>query len=213
TLLAYAPMVRTCLDAAEAAAEEGRSLAVVDLRSLSPLDLEPAYELVRRTGRVNAVHEAPTTVGLAAEIAARVMEECFYYLEAPPLRVAGCDMPDPVARAEEDYLPDLDRVPDAVARVLAHGGGAAWRRRTTAGCRPSERVWPRPGPWRGGRRRGTRWRSTACWSRWRPPRAWWSCPPRGPGRSRSCSSPKGRSCRSGHRSSGWRSSRRRPTAR
>jgi pyruvate dehydrogenase E1 component beta subunit len=118
TLLAYGPMVRTCLDAAEAAAEEGRSLAVVDLRSLSPLDLEPVYELVRRTGRVIAVHEAPITGGLAAEIAARVMEECFYYLEAPPLRVAGYDMPYPVARAEEDYLPDLDRILDAVDRVL-----------------------------------------------------------------------------------------------
>ena len=119
-LLCYGPMVKTCLDAAEAAAEEGRSLAVVDLRTLSPLDLGPVYDLVRRTGRVVTVHEAPVTSGLGAELAARITQECFYALEAPVLRVAGFDTPYPVARAEEDYLPDLDRVLEAVDRVLAY---------------------------------------------------------------------------------------------
>jgi len=116
TVLAYGPMVRTALDAASAAAEEGRSLEVVDLRTLSPLDLAPVYESVRRTGRCVVVHEAPGNVGLGAELAARITEECFYSLEAPVLRVTGFDTPYPAARIEEEYLPDLDRVLDAVDR-------------------------------------------------------------------------------------------------
>ncbi|WP_089254808.1 alpha-ketoacid dehydrogenase subunit beta [Asanoa hainanensis] len=116
TVLAYGPMVRTALDAATAAQEDGRSLEVIDLRTLSPLDLGPAYESVRRTGRCVVVHEAPSNVGLGAELAARITEECFYSLEAPVLRVTGFDTPYPAARVEEEYLPDLDRVLDAVDR-------------------------------------------------------------------------------------------------
>src|SRR5436189_2450143 len=116
TVVAYGPMVRTALDAATAAAEEGRELEVIDLRSLSPLDMTKVYESVRRTGRLVVVHEAPSNVGLGAEIAARVTEHCFYSLEAPVLRVTGFDVPYPAARLEEDFLPDLDRVLDAVDR-------------------------------------------------------------------------------------------------
>jgi 2-oxoisovalerate dehydrogenase E1 component beta subunit len=116
TLLAYGPMVRVALDAATAAEEDGRSLEVIDLRTLSPLDLAPVYESVRRTGRCVMVHEAPMTLGMGAEIAARVTEECFYSLESPVLRVTGFDTPYPAARVEEEYLPDLDRVLDAVDR-------------------------------------------------------------------------------------------------
>jgi pyruvate dehydrogenase E1 component beta subunit len=118
TVLAYGPMVRTALDAATAAAEEGRQLEVIDLRTLSPLDLASVYESVRRTGRCVIVHEAPSNVGLGAEVAARVTEECFYSLEAPVLRVTGFDTPYPAARVEEEYLPDLDRVLDAVDRAF-----------------------------------------------------------------------------------------------
>ncbi|MFC0507342.1 alpha-ketoacid dehydrogenase subunit beta [Micromonospora costi] len=118
TLLAYGPMVRTCLDAASAAAEDGRELEVIDLRTISPLDLGVAYESVRRTGRAVVVHEAPSNVGLGAEIAARITEECFYSLESPVLRVTGFDTPYPAARVEEEYLPDLDRVLDAVDRTF-----------------------------------------------------------------------------------------------
>ncbi|MFY1635246.1 alpha-ketoacid dehydrogenase subunit beta [Solwaraspora sp. WMMB335] len=118
TVLAYGPMVRTALDAATAAAEEGRELEVIDLRSLSPLDLASTYDSVRRTGRCVVVHEAPTNLGLGAEIAARVTEECFYSLEAPVLRVGGFNTPYPAARLEEEYLPDLDRVLDAVDRAV-----------------------------------------------------------------------------------------------
>jgi pyruvate dehydrogenase E1 component beta subunit len=116
TLVAYGPMVRTAIDAATAAAEEGRELEIIDLRSLSPLDLDPVFDSVRRTGRLIVVHEAAGNVGLGAEIAARVTEECFYSLEAPVLRVTGFDTPYPPARVEEEYLPDLDRVLDAVDR-------------------------------------------------------------------------------------------------
>ncbi|GAA1585101.1 alpha-ketoacid dehydrogenase subunit beta [Actinoplanes couchii] len=116
TLLAYGPMVRVALDAASAAAEDGRELEVIDLRSLSPIDYPVIFESVRRTGRAVVVHEAPGNVGLGAEIAARITEECFYSLEAPVLRVTGYDIPYPPARVEEEYLPDLDRVLDAVDR-------------------------------------------------------------------------------------------------
>ncbi|GAA2368826.1 alpha-ketoacid dehydrogenase subunit beta [Dactylosporangium salmoneum] len=116
TVLAYGPMVRTALDAATAAEEDGRSLEVIDLRTLSPLDMRPVYESVRRTGRAVVVHEAPGNLGLGAELAARITEECFYSLEAPVLRVTGFDTPYPAARLEEEYLPDLDRVLDAVDR-------------------------------------------------------------------------------------------------
>jgi pyruvate dehydrogenase E1 component beta subunit len=116
TVLAYGPMVRTALDAAKAAEEDGRSLEVIDLRSLSPLDMAPVFDSVRRTGRAVVVHEAPGNVGLGAELAARITEECFYSLEAPVLRVSGYDTPYPASRLEEEYLPDLDRVLDAVDR-------------------------------------------------------------------------------------------------
>jgi pyruvate dehydrogenase E1 component beta subunit len=116
TVVAYGPMVRTALEAAAAAEEDGHALEVIDLRTLSPLDLVPVYESVRRTGRCVVVHEAPSSVGIGAEVAARVTEECFYSLEAPVLRVTGFDTPYPPSRLEDDYLPDLDRILDAVDR-------------------------------------------------------------------------------------------------
>ena len=93
---------------------------VVDLRSISPLDTASVVASVRRTGRLVVVHEAPVFLGLGAELAARVTEECFYSLEAPVLRVGGYHTPYPPSRLEEDYLPDLDRVLDAVDRVMAY---------------------------------------------------------------------------------------------
>ena len=121
TVVAYGPMVRVALDAAAAAAaENGPAIEVIDLRSLSPLDMDPIYASVRKTGRMVVVHEAPGTLGLGSELAARVQEECFYSLESPVLRATGFDTPYPPARVEEHYLPDLDRVLDAVDRSLAH---------------------------------------------------------------------------------------------
>jgi 2-oxoisovalerate dehydrogenase E1 component beta subunit len=120
TVVAYGPMVRTSLDAAAAAADDGRSIEVIDLRSISPLDMGPVYESVRKTGRLVVVHEAPSNIGVGAEIAARVTEQCFYSLEAPVLRVTGYDTPYPASRLEEEYLPDLDRVLDAVDRSFGY---------------------------------------------------------------------------------------------
>ena len=119
-LLGYGPTVRTCLDAAEAAAEDGHSLAVIDLRSLSPVDWVSLMHAARDVGRVVVVHEAHRTLGLGAEIAARLAEECFYSLEAPVLRVTGYDTPYPPSRMEDAWLPDVDRVLDAVDEALAY---------------------------------------------------------------------------------------------
>jgi 2-oxoisovalerate dehydrogenase E1 component beta subunit len=118
TLLAYGPMVKAAMKAAEAAAGEGRSVEVIDLRTLSPLDMAPVYESVRHTGRAVVTHEAHTNLGMGSEIAARITEHCFYSLEAPVLRVGGFDTPYPPSRIEEEYLPDLDRVLDAVDRTF-----------------------------------------------------------------------------------------------
>jgi pyruvate dehydrogenase E1 component beta subunit len=120
TVLCYGPMVKTCAAAALAAEKDGRSLEVVDLRSLAPLDTDTIVESVRRTGRCVVVHEAPVTGGLGAEIAARITEECFYQLEAPVLRVGGFSTPYPPSKLEEHYLPDLDRVLDAVDRTFGY---------------------------------------------------------------------------------------------
>ncbi|WP_028924370.1 alpha-ketoacid dehydrogenase subunit beta [Pseudonocardia acaciae] len=119
TLAGYGPMVRVCLEAADAAAADGHELEVIDLRTLSPLDLDPVYDSVRRTGRLVVVSEAPSEASVTSEVAARVQQDCFYSLEAPVLRVTGFDTPYPPSKCEDDYLPDLDRVLDAVDRSLA----------------------------------------------------------------------------------------------
>ncbi|NHO83237.1 MULTISPECIES: alpha-ketoacid dehydrogenase subunit beta [unclassified Micromonospora] len=119
TLLTYGGTVATCVAAAEAAAQEGRDIEVIDLRSISPLDVATVEESVRRTGRAVVVHEAPTFAGFGAEVVAQVTSRCFYSLEAPVERVGGFNLPYPPAKVEEEYLPDLDRILDAVDRVLA----------------------------------------------------------------------------------------------
>jgi pyruvate dehydrogenase E1 component beta subunit len=117
TLIAYGPTVPTAMEAAEAGAEEGWDLEVVDLRSLVPLDDATLTESVRRTGRAIVIHEAPGFAGFGAELAARVTERCFHHLEAPVLRVTGFDTPYPPPKLEDRYLPDVDRVLDAVDRL------------------------------------------------------------------------------------------------
>ncbi|SRR5579875_241602 len=115
TVIAYGPMVATAMEAAEAGAEDGWELEVVDLRSLSPLDIETVCASVRRTGRAVVVQEAPTFCGYGAEVAAQVAESCFHYLEAPVARVGGLDIPYPPPALEHHHLPDADRILDAVA--------------------------------------------------------------------------------------------------
>ncbi|MDO5754043.1 alpha-ketoacid dehydrogenase subunit beta [Arthrobacter sp.] len=118
TLVAYGAMLKTALDAASAAAAEGTSIDVIDLRSLSPIDYGPLMDSVRRTGRLVIAHEASQTLGLGAEIAATITERCFNYLEAAPVRVTGFDVPYPPSKLEKHHLPDLDRILDGVDRAL-----------------------------------------------------------------------------------------------
>ncbi len=120
TIAAYGPTVTTALAAAESAAAEGRSIEVIDLRSISPIDFDTLTASVQRTGRLVVAHEAPVFFGSGAEIAARVTERCFFALEAPVLRVGGFHAPYPPANIEEEYLPNLDRLLDAVDRALAY---------------------------------------------------------------------------------------------
>ncbi|GAA4868317.1 alpha-ketoacid dehydrogenase subunit beta [Serinicoccus chungangensis] len=121
TVLTYGPMVKVAHAAAQAAElEDGPSIEVVDLRSLSPLDVDVIEESVRKTGRCIALSEAQTFASITSELAAHVQEHCFYHLEAPVLRVGGYNIPYPPSRHEEVFLPDLDRVLHAVETVLAY---------------------------------------------------------------------------------------------
>ena len=113
-------MVKTCLQAAEAAEAEGKSLEVIDLRTLSPLDMDVLAARCEKTGRMVVVHEASTFLGLGAEVAARSPSAASTRLEAPVLRVGGFNLPYPPSQLEEEFLPDLDRVLDAVDRSLAY---------------------------------------------------------------------------------------------
>lgn len=118
TVVAYGPLVTTALQAAKVAAGEGRSVEVIDLRSISPLDVDTVAASVQRTGRLVITHEAPVFLGIGAEIAARIGERCFYHLEAPVARVGGFTVPYPPAKLEEHFLPDVDRILDAVDRTF-----------------------------------------------------------------------------------------------
>ncbi|HZD72088.1 MAG TPA: alpha-ketoacid dehydrogenase subunit beta [Actinomycetes bacterium] len=119
TLVAYGPMVKVALDAAQAAEEEGLgALEVIDLRSIVPLDEDTLISSVSRTGRMVVVHEAPEFLGVGAEIAARVTEAAFLHLEAPVLRCTGLNVPYPPARLEEIHLPSIDRILWTVRRSL-----------------------------------------------------------------------------------------------
>ena len=119
-VVAYGAMVARCLEAAEVLEREGTPIRVLDLRSLSPLDVDLIGASARETGRVVVVHEAPKTLGLGAEIVARVVEQAFDHLEAPVERVTGWDVPYPPAALEAAYLPSVDRIADAVRRVVGY---------------------------------------------------------------------------------------------
>ncbi|MFJ5955721.1 alpha-ketoacid dehydrogenase subunit beta [Paenarthrobacter sp. NPDC092416] len=118
TLVAYGPLVKTAKDAAQAAADEGISVEVIDLRSLSPVDYPVVEASVRKTGRLVITHEAGQSGGLGAEIAASITERCFNYLESAPVRITGFDVPYPYSKLEMHHLPDLDRILDGVDRAL-----------------------------------------------------------------------------------------------
>lgn len=118
TLVTYGGLVQLATEAASAASDEGISVEVVDLRSLSPLDLDTVAASVRKTGRLVVTHEAALSGGLGAEVSASITERCFYHLEHAPVRVTGHDVPYPPARLEAAHLPDLDRILDGIDRAL-----------------------------------------------------------------------------------------------
>jgi 2-oxoisovalerate dehydrogenase E1 component beta subunit len=120
TLIAYGAMVARALTAAEQAAARGTQVEVIDLRSLVPLDVETLAASVRRTGRAVVVHEAPRTLGIGAEVVARLVEECFDHLEAPIVRVTGRDIPYPPATIERHHVPTAERIGAAIDRVVGY---------------------------------------------------------------------------------------------
>ena len=117
TLISYGAMATTALEVAEAGARLGYDVEVIDLRTLAPFDDATVSESVRRTGRAIVVHEASGFCGYGAEVAARLTESCFHYLEAPILRVTGLDIPYPPPMMESHHLPSVDRVLDAIERL------------------------------------------------------------------------------------------------
>jgi pyruvate dehydrogenase E1 component beta subunit len=120
TVIGHGAMVSVMHQAADIAHSEGVSLELIDLRSLSPIDYDTILDSVRRTGRAVVAQEAPGNVSVGSEIAATLMEKAFYVMEAPVLRVSGYNTPFPPARLEALYLPDADRILDAVDRSLAY---------------------------------------------------------------------------------------------
>lgn len=120
TVVTYGPAIPQALDAVNAAADEGTSIELIDLRSLNPVDFDTIAASVDKTGRLVVVHEAPVFLGLGAEIAARITERCFFHMEAPVVRVGGFHTPYPASKLEDHYLPDLDRILDGVDRALAY---------------------------------------------------------------------------------------------
>jgi 2-oxoisovalerate dehydrogenase E1 component subunit beta len=120
TIVTYGAMVAHALEAATALAADGISTRVMDLRSLSPLDEDLLASCIRETGRLVVVHEAPRTLGMGAEVAARAMELGFDHLEAPVERVTGWDVPYPPASLEDRYVPNAERIAEAVRRVVAY---------------------------------------------------------------------------------------------
>jgi pyruvate dehydrogenase E1 component beta subunit len=120
TVFSYGAMVARCLEAAETVAGEGIEARVVDLRSLSPLDVDLIAGCVRDTGRAVVVHEAPKTLGLGAEVTALIVEEAFDFLEAPVARVTGWDVPYPPAALEHHYLPSVPRIAAAIRGTVKY---------------------------------------------------------------------------------------------
>jgi len=117
TIVSWGASVVQCMHAIE---RGGRSIELIDLRTLYPFDMDAVEASVKKTGRCVIVHEAPKTCGFGAEIAARIMERCFLYLESPVQRVAGFDTIMPYYKLELDYMPDADRIARAIEETAAY---------------------------------------------------------------------------------------------
>jgi pyruvate dehydrogenase E1 component beta subunit len=119
TVVTWGAPVFQCLEAIDNLPEDV-SVELIDLRSIYPFDIDTVAQSVQKTGRCVIVHEAPLTGGFGAEIAARVMEECFLYLKAPVQRVAGFDTIMPYYKLENDYLPESPRILKGITECLAY---------------------------------------------------------------------------------------------
>ena len=117
TVVSWGASVIQCMQAIE---KSGKSVELIDLRTIYPFDVEAVEASVRKTGRCVVVHEAPLTSGFGAEISARIMERCFLHLEAPVQRVAGFDTIMPYYKLELDYMPDAARIGRAIDDVMAY---------------------------------------------------------------------------------------------
>ncbi|MBL9120750.1 MAG: alpha-ketoacid dehydrogenase subunit beta [Phycisphaerae bacterium] len=117
TIVSWGASVIQCMQAIE---KSGRSIELIDLRTIYPFDMDAVEASVRKTGRCVIVHEAPKTCGFGAEISARIMERCFLQLEAPVQRVAGFDTIMPYYKLELEYMPDTARIERAIADVAAY---------------------------------------------------------------------------------------------
>ncbi|MHB8688104.1 MAG: alpha-ketoacid dehydrogenase subunit beta [Candidatus Dormibacteraceae bacterium] len=120
TVVAYSAMVTTALEAAEIVAREGIDVEVIDLRTLQPLDLEPAEQSVRKTGRAIVVGEAPQFASMTSEVAASIQERAFQYLDAPVLRLGAGFAPIPHSPALfESLIPNKATLSEAIRRTVA----------------------------------------------------------------------------------------------
>ena len=121
TLVAWSAAVTVAQQAAERAADHDISCQVVDLRTLVPLDADGLGEAVAATGRALVIHEAPATAGFGAEVVATIVEQAFWSLKAPVMRVAAPDTPYPIASLEQLYVPGAERVLAAIRRLVQTG--------------------------------------------------------------------------------------------
>jgi 2-oxoisovalerate dehydrogenase E1 component beta subunit len=121
TVIGYGSSMKTILRAAETAAVEGVSIEAIDARGIAPLDLDPMVVSLQKTGRLVVVQEAPHMASIGSEIVAELTQRCFYSMSAPGIRVSGYHVPYPPTRIEEDYRPTVDRILDAVDRVMEFG--------------------------------------------------------------------------------------------
>ena len=117
TILAWGAQVEIVEKAAEMAEKDGISVELIDLRSILPWDVDTVAKSVEKTGRLIINHEAPLTSGFGAEIAAKIQERCFLYLESPIMRVAGLDTPYPLCH-EKEYMPDHLKTYEAIKQSV-----------------------------------------------------------------------------------------------
>ncbi len=120
TIVTYGTMVQPAMEAADAAAQKGVSVEVIDLRTISPWDEEAVIASAKKTGRVIVLHEGHRQCGMGAEIAATLNENCCYDLAGPIVRLTGFDVPMPLFKSEDLYIPDKARVIAAIDQVMGY---------------------------------------------------------------------------------------------